>query len=810
MYLAFSLFRTAFRLLIGCFLLFSFSVAHSQACYVAGADTVSLSGELKEWHKITLDFDGPFARESCVPNPFFDYRLNVTFTHVATGKTFLVPGYFAADGNAAETSADSGNIWRCHFSPDELGTWTWVASFRQGAGVAIDPDSAAGAATDFDGLTGTFSVGPTDKLAPDLRAKGRLDYIGERYLRFAGSGEYFLKGGADAPENFLAYEDFDNTPNNGGFRKSWGPHIQDWNPGDPEWQGGKGHGIIGAINYLANEGMNVFSFLVMNIDGDDDNVFPFIAYNDIYTPQDDRLRYDVSKMDQWEIVFAHGERKGMYLHFKLCETENDQLLDGGYLGNERKLFFREMMARYGHHLALNWNMGEENDLWSELNDPNNLVLKSWMKYFRENDPYHHHLVAHSYPHQHDQMYLPLLGVDSAATGASIQTGWNQVHAHTKDWLDASEAAGINWVVCNDEQGGAYTGVPPYIGYPGYTPGNNDPDFGDIRSNTLWGNLMAGGGGVEYYFGYSLPQNDLECQDFRSRDGLWDYTKIALDFFQTYLPFQDMEEDDNLVTHGYCFKKDGEIYVWHRGNTNQQSSIQLPANQNYQLYWFDPRTGGALVPGPIVTGGGSWTSTNPPSAQGEDWVLYFVNTALVLPVELSYFQANQAEEGQVELTWNTAQELNSDRFEVERSANGSDFVKIGTVKAKGLSSEPTTYQYSDRGMPGGIVKYRLHMVDIDGTSQYSSIEEVLIQEPGWKFFPIPAHDHIMIGLPQSGFVEGVNVKLYAINGMLVKSWSIPASLAGEVQIDLAGVAPGEYLLEAYTSVSRQIQQIQIRK
>ena len=34
--------------------------------------------------------------------------------------------------------------------------------------------------------------------------------------------------------------------------------------------------------------------------------------------------------------------------------------------------------------------------------------------------------------------------------------------------------------------------------------------------------MAGGAGVEYYFGYSLPENDLLCEDFRSRDRSWDF------------------------------------------------------------------------------------------------------------------------------------------------------------------------------------------------------------------------------------------------------------------------------------------------
>ena len=66
-----------------------------------------IGGELKQWHDVVLTFDGPASSESAQPNPFLDYRLNVTFTRGS--KSYQAPGYFAADGNAAETSAKAGN-----------------------------------------------------------------------------------------------------------------------------------------------------------------------------------------------------------------------------------------------------------------------------------------------------------------------------------------------------------------------------------------------------------------------------------------------------------------------------------------------------------------------------------------------------------------------------------------------------------------------------------------------------------------------------------------------------------------------------
>lgn len=90
----------------------------------------------------------------------------------------------------------------------------------------------------------------------------------------------------------------------------------------------------------------------MNINGDEKNVFPYITSGD-------RTRLDVSRMDQWGIVFDHGTRNGMHLNFKTQEIENQNLLDGGDLGNQRILYYRELIARFGHNLGLNWNLGEE-------------------------------------------------------------------------------------------------------------------------------------------------------------------------------------------------------------------------------------------------------------------------------------------------------------------------------------------------------------------------------------------------------------------------------------------------------------------
>jgi len=569
-----------------------------------GAD---LSGELRKWHKVTLSFDGPSTSESATPNPFTNYRLNVTFSHATSGKSYLVPGYYAADGNAANTSATSGNVWRVHFAPDETGTWTYSASFRSGSNVATDANPTAGSGAGFfDGESGSFSIAATDKTGRDFRGKGRLQYVGKHHLRFAETGEYFMKAGVDAPENLLAYSDFD-----GGFKsdgqgddlvRGWEPHVQDWNTGDPVWQGSKGKGLIGAINYLADEGLNAFSFLTMNIEGDDKNVFPYTTYSE-------RSRLDVSRLDQWEIIFEHGTRKGMYLHFKTQETENELLLDSGNVGNQRKLYYRELIARFGHHLALNWNLGEE------INAATLQQKQAWAQYFYDTDPYHHHMVIHN-----GATHYNMMGSASKLTGFSLQlnaSDFTDNFAMTKDYIDRSVAAGQPWVVATDEPGDSQYALRP--------DDNPSSSHTNGRKHGLWGNIMAGGAGVEFYFGYALHDSDLTCNDFRSRDSFWPFCRHAVEFFENNnIPFQDMTNQNSLVSgsgsnSNRCLAKPGDTYLIHLPSGGSPTLDLSGQSGSYLVRWLDPRNGGALISGNTLTGGGTRSLGSPPNSTTLDWV-----------------------------------------------------------------------------------------------------------------------------------------------------------------------------------------------
>ncbi len=594
-----------------------------------GNGAVITEGELKQWHKVTLTLDGPFAHElDSDPNPFTDYAMNVVFRHESGSPEYTVPGYFAADGNAANTGSDCGTKWRAHLSPDKTGKWSYTVSFRKGKMAAISVDGEARAVEPYDGITGSFIIRPSDKNLPDLRARGRLEYNGTHYLRFRGDGSWFLKAGADSPETFLAYNGFDGTYSVNMPLKSYSKHLHDWNEGDPVWQDGKGKAIIGVVNYLSGKGLNSFSFLTYNAGGDGDNVWPFVR-------RDDKFNYDCSKLDQWQIVFDHAQGKGMHLHFKTQETENDdnnfgqdekeeikkESLDGGDLGNERKLYYRELIARFSYLLALNWNLGEENTQTTEQQ-------KAMAAYFSKVSPYKHNIVLHTFPGAQERIYTPLLGMNSGLTGVSLQNDWKNVHRQTLKWISASEQAGKPWVVANDEQGNAGEGVPPDPGYPGFDEKSIPYDLHDIRKQVLWANLMAGGAGVEYYFGYKLPENDMVCEDMRSRDKSWEYASNALSFFrQNDIPFWQMKNRNDLAGNSsdskekYCLALEGRIYLLYLAYASDSQLDLTGARGSFRVKWYNPRTGGELLDGPVtrVKGGGIVNPGNPPSEAGEDWL-----------------------------------------------------------------------------------------------------------------------------------------------------------------------------------------------
>jgi PelA/Pel-15E family pectate lyase len=587
------------------------------ACAVSSP--ASIDGPLTVWHPIALTFQGPEAVETDTsPNPFLDFRLQVAFTGPGN-QLFVVPGYFAGDGQGGT----KGSAWRVHFTPNAAGTWHYQASFRRGPKVAIRLEPDAGERVELPGLEGSFTVAPRDPEAPGFLKWGRLAYVGKHYLKFA-DGPYWLRGGTDEPEDFLGYAGFDRTPP----KHRFAVHESDWRAGDPDWGGGRGRAILGALNYLAGQHVNSIYFLTMNVGGDGKDVWPWVGPID---PKgdvgNDNLHYDTGKLRQWEIVFAHAERLGIFLHFVFNEAEaaNKRELDDGELGTERKLFYREMIARFGHHLALEWNLCEEYNLNFNFGAER---IRAFADYLQAVDPYRHPITVHSAGDPVEQLRFTY--GDPRFSMTSIQLNQRPIHEVTEAVRQQTRLAGRPLPVSLDEftldRGQRASHIPV-------------DDAEGHRREKIWPTYFSGGM-IEF-----ILEDLLRTDSFKTpeREKLWSYLWHARRFMEENLPFWEMEPTDNLSSGGatiavgigrgqsvplgpQVFAKPGEVYAVYLPTCTATGTLDLTDLKGMaDLRWFNPRTGTFVGTPTRIPGGAPWGLAQPPREPDADWVVLIRST-----------------------------------------------------------------------------------------------------------------------------------------------------------------------------------------
>ena len=572
-----------------------------------------VEGRRNVWHPMAVSFRGPAARETDEsPNPFLDYRLSVIFRG-PKGEKYNVPGFFAGDG----LGGGAGNVWRAHFTPDTAGRWSFQASFRKGKQVAVSLKPEAGERAILDGQKGEFDVAGADPDAPGFLSKGKLAYVpGKFYLKTLGDNRYWIKGGTDSPEDLLAYEGFDDTRSGSRFAvKTYAGHVRDWKPGDPDWKDGRGKGIIGAINYLAEQHVNLIYFLPMNIGGDGQNVWPFAGRIDpVGDPASDNTHYDISKLHQWEIVFRHAQAKGIVLHFVFNEAEKNNKLElgGKELTTERKLFYREMVARFGHHNALIWNLCEEYNIGLNLGPQS---VKEFAAYVAKLDPYDHPITVH-HAGNPVQAWKPFLG-DELFGITSLQIGRGDIEPVVETFRKLTRQSGRVLPIAVDE-------FTVTTGDKAWLPVD---DSVALRKEKLWPAYLSGGQ-VEF-----IVAELLDTQDFRKYESLWQYIWYARKFMERHLPFWEMEPADELLTgesvyagktcshDGQVFAKKGNCYAIYLPFAKQTGVLDLTnAPGRFVKRWYNPRTGEFEGTRVKLTGGQKVKIGPAPGTPEEDWVV----------------------------------------------------------------------------------------------------------------------------------------------------------------------------------------------
>ena len=165
-----------------------------------------------------------------------------------------------------------------------------------------------------------------------------------------------------------------------------------------------------------------------------------------------------------------------------------------------------------------------------------------------------------------------------------------------------------------------------------------------------------------------------------------------------------------------------------------------------------------------------------------------------PVQLTSFTGKYSS-GKAMLDWQTSQELNSDRFELFRSTDGSDFIKVSTIKSSGNSSTVKNYSYQDNisGNSGNYVYYRLKQIDINGKATFSSVVKLnLDSKSSFDIFPNPFTNNFTVSF-SAPKTSNATLRVQNSTGHLVYSRQVAVTKGNNsvVMNNLPAMAPGVY-------------------
>ena len=182
----------------------------------------------------------------------------------------------------------------------------------------------------------------------------------------------------------------------------------------------------------------------------------------------------------------------------------------------------------------------------------------------------------------------------------------------------------------------------------------------------------------------------------------------------------------------------------------------------------------------------------------------------LPVTLKSFTAVLLRNNMIKLDWATLQEINCDRYEIERSFDGRNFTKAGTVAGHGFTSLDMYYTFNDdvTGVAANIVYYRLRQLDIDGKSSFSKVVSVRLKKStGFTVSPNPFNSYVNINIDWKDN-ETTSVKVFTMSGTEVFSKNIKMNKGTNyVQLnELSTLTPGNYIIQFNSSGGRVFKQV----
>lgn len=164
---------------------------------------------------------------------------------------------------------------------------------------------------------------------------------------------------------------------------------------------------------------------------------------------------------------------------------------------------------------------------------------------------------------------------------------------------------------------------------------------------------------------------------------------------------------------------------------------------------------------------------------------------------------------VQLMWRTAQEINNQGFEIERSLDGRTFRTIGTQLPNQQPSSVNLYQFEDANPGKGLNYYRIKQNDVDGKINYSIVRTMRFGKDlvTISIWPNPASDQLNVQFDESPTAG--SIRLFSSTGAIVLSKDI-SEIDLSIMLDISKLNAGSFTLFIETAQETRTEQIVIIK
>jgi hypothetical protein len=472
--------------------------------------------EVPQWQP----HDFSFNAKAAVTNPFL-----VPFSATVTapdGKSFTQPGFF--DGNGT---------WKIRVSANAEGKWSLVTKSD---------------VKELDGQTAEFTC--VKNTNANIHGMLRVDKDHPHHFIFEDGTHFFMQG---YEYDFLWALDMDK-------------------PGVPT--------VEATLDLITKQG---FNYVLLNsyahdtgwrkgTTGPDDFGPPLLYAWEGDNKKPDHTHLNLAYWQHYDRVMTALAERGIQAHIFL-RVFNKWVNWPKRGSDEEKLYISWIIARYSAYPNVIWDFEKEAQHEKEL-----AYKTDWLKWIRENDPYHHLLTLHDDDKVNDT------GAYDELTDFRTSQQHSQFHETV---LRQRERRA--WPVANVESD--YECGPGGVKDKTYM----QAQLPDKMMGTLWEIAMAGGY-TAYYYTYTA------WDVIRPLDVPPGYATMKLfgDFWRS-TQYWTLEPSDKLVSTGWCLANPGSEYIVYQKQPVPFTLDIKGAQSPLQAEWFNPRTGKRTPAGSLNNG-----------------------------------------------------------------------------------------------------------------------------------------------------------------------------------------------------------------